>query len=93
MIYDKGNSYDFFAIVKDLEPPGTIFESKQWPFRFGSVDKQFETYHGINVRLRYFIRLVIVRGYSSNITKEVDFLVQNLYQPPDINNTLKMEVG
>lgn len=93
MIYDKGNSYDFFAIVKDLEPPGSIFESKQWPFRFGSVDKQFETYHGINVRLRYFIRLVIVRGYSSNITKEVDFLVQNLYQPPDINNTLKMEVG
>lgn len=93
MIYDKSNSYDFFAIVKDLEPPGTLFESKQWKFRFGSVDKQCETYHGINVRLRYFVRLVVIRNYSSNITKEIDFVVQNLYTVPDINNTIKMEVG
>lgn len=64
--------------MKDLEPPGTIFESKQWKFRFGSVDKQCETYHGINVRLRYFVRLLVVRNYSSNVTKEVDLVVQNL---------------
>lgn len=42
---------------------------------------------------RYFVRLVVVRNYSSNIVKEVDFVVQNLFHPPDINNTLKMEVG
>merc|ERR1712196_124000 len=78
MLYDKANSYDFFAIVKDLEPPGIIFESKQWKFRFGSVDKQFETYSGINVRLRYFVRLVVNKPYGSN---------------PCINNTIKMEVG
>ncbi|CAD7967019.1 unnamed protein product [Amoebophrya sp. A25] len=93
MIYDKTNSYDFFAIVKDLEPPGGLFESKQWKFRFGSVDKQCETYQGLNVRLRYFVRLVVVRNYASNVTKEVDLIVQNLYTVPDINNTIKMEVG
>lgn len=93
MIYDKSNSYDFFSIVKDLEPQGILCESKQWKFKFGSVDKQCETYSGINVRLRYFVRLIVTRSYSSNLTKEVDMVVQNLYTAPDINNTIKMEVG
>jgi len=93
MLFDKSNSYDFFSITKDLEPPGAMFESKQYKWKFGAVDKSNETYTGINVRLRYFIRLIVVRNYASNITKEVDMVVQNLYNQPDINNTLKMEVG
>lgn len=93
MIYDKSNSYDFFSITKDLEPPGAMFESKQYKWKFGAVDKQNETYSGINVRLRYFVRLVVVRNYASNICKELDFVVQNLYPAPEINNTIKMEVG
>merc|ERR1712194_613345 len=60
---------------------------------FGAVDKQCETYAGLNVRLRYFVRLVVVRTYASNCSKEVDFVVQNLYTAPDLNNTIKMEVG
>lgn len=93
MIHDKSGSYDYFSITKDLEPPGSMFESKQYKWRFGSVDKQNETYYGINVRLRYFVRLSVIRNYAANITKEVDMVVQNLLQPPDINNSLKMEVG
>merc|ERR1712187_417552 len=42
------------------------------------MGKQNETYSGINVKLRYFVRLVVV---------------QNLYPQPEINNTIKMEVG
>jgi len=93
MLHDKSSSYDFFAITKDLEPPGAIYESKQYKFKFGAVDKQNETYHGINVRLRYFVRLSIVRNYANNVTKEVDMIVQNLYPEPEMNNSLKMEVG
>jgi len=93
MMYDKSNSYDFFSITKDLEPPGSMFESKPYKWKFGAVDKQNETYSGINCRLRYFVRLTVVRNYASNITKEIDFIVQNLYPAPEINNTLKMEVG
>merc|ERR1711972_126307 len=48
---------------------------------------------GINVRLRYFVRLVVVRSYASNITKEVDMVVQNTYPAPEVNNEIKMEVG
>eukprot|EP00922_Rhytidocystis_sp_ex-Travisia-forbesii_P008129 GHVS01011975.1.p1 GENE.GHVS01011975.1~~GHVS01011975.1.p1 ORF type:complete len:302 (+),score=25.27 GHVS01011975.1:441-1346(+) len=93
MLYDRSSSYDFFSITKDLEPPGVLYESKQFKWKFNSVDKQHESYWGINVRLRYFIRLSIVRSYASNITKEVDMVVQNIGTAPDINNTIKMEVG
>jgi len=93
MIHDKTSSYDFFSISKDLEPPGSMFESKQYKFKFGAADKQNETYHGINVRLRYFVRLTLIRPYAQNITKEVDMIVQNLYPEPEVNNALKMEVG
>lgn len=93
MLFDKSSSYDFFSITKDLEPPGAMFESKQYKWKFGAVDKQNDTYHGINVRLRYFVRLSVIRNYASNICKEVDMVVQNLFPQPEVNNSLKMEVG
>merc|ERR1712066_930069 len=93
MLYDKSKSYDFFSITKDLEPPGAMFESKQYKWKFGAVDKQNETHYGTNVRLRYFVRVSVVRGYGGSITKELDFVVQNLYPQPELNNSLKMEVG
>mmetsp|Transcript_30387 Transcript_30387/g.66571 ORF Transcript_30387/g.66571 Transcript_30387/m.66571 type:complete len:304 (-) Transcript_30387:242-1153(-) len=93
MMYDKSNSYDFFSITKDLEPPGSMLESRQYKWKFGAVDKQNETYHGINVRLRYFVRLTVARPYAGNITKEIDLAVQNLFPAPEINNNIKMEVG
>merc|ERR1719373_498842 len=47
----------------------------------------------MNVRLRYFVRLTVQRNYAASITKELDMIVQNLFPSPEINNTLKMEVG
>jgi vacuolar protein sorting-associated protein 26 len=93
MLHDKAGTYDFFSITKDLEPPGSLFESKQYKFKFGAVDKQNETYSGMNVRLRYFVRMTVVRSYANSITKEVDMVVQNVYPEPDQNTSLKMEVG
>eukprot|EP00928_Gymnodinium_smaydae_P057624 TRINITY_DN40840_c0_g1_i1.p1 TRINITY_DN40840_c0_g1~~TRINITY_DN40840_c0_g1_i1.p1 ORF type:complete len:331 (-),score=40.31 TRINITY_DN40840_c0_g1_i1:55-951(-) len=93
MLHDKAGSYDFFSITKDLEPPGSMFESKQYKWKFSAVDKQNETYFGINVRLRYFVRLTVLRSYANNITKEVDMIVQNLFPEPEVNKSLKMEVG
>lgn len=93
MINDRSKNYDFFTITKDLDPPGAMYESKQYKWKFGAVDKANETYCGVNVRLRYFVRLVVVRNYSVNITKEIDMVVQNLFPPPELNNTIKMEVG
>eukprot|EP00919_Chromeraceae_sp_WS-2016_P056881 GHVR01134947.1.p1 GENE.GHVR01134947.1~~GHVR01134947.1.p1 ORF type:complete len:308 (-),score=44.90 GHVR01134947.1:38-931(-) len=93
MLYDKSNSYDFFSITKDVSVPGSVFETQAWHWEFSNADKKYETYWGINVRLRYFIRLTVIRPYASNVVKETDILVQNKGIPPEINNSIKMEVG
>jgi len=67
--------------------------SEEFPFEFENVEKLHESYNGINVRLRYFIKFTIVRQYSSNINKEQEFWVQKTTIEPEINNSIKMEVG
>ncbi|KAH9028962.1 vacuolar protein sorting-associated protein 26-domain-containing protein [Lactarius pseudohatsudake] len=47
---------------------------------FKNVEKQYESYLGINVKLRYFIR-------------ERYIWVHSFRMPPDTNNSIKMEVG
>jgi len=93
MLHDRSSSYDFFSISKDLEPPGSLFQTKQYRWRFNAVEKHNETYSGSNVRLRYFVRLSVLRSYASNTVTEQDFAVQLLYPPPEVNNSIKLEVG
>jgi len=93
LFYDRGNHYEFTSLVKELGPQGELTESKSFPFDFLNVEKQYESYNGINVRLRYFLRFVITRSFSSNIVKELDIWVHNYQKPPEINNSIKMEVG
>lgn len=92
-LYDRGNPYEFISLVRELEPPGELVEDKTYAFEFANVEKAFETYAGTNVKLRYFLRVRVSRQYSSNITKVVDFGVQNITTEPEINNSIKMEVG
>jgi len=42
--------------------------------------------------VRYFLRVTIVRRLS-DVTKEMDLAVHTLSSYPDMNNSLKMEVG
>jgi len=93
LFYDRGNHYEFTSLVKELSPQGELTESKTFPFEFLNVEKQYESYNGINVRLRYFLRFTISRNFQSNITKELDIWVHNYQKPPEINNSIKMEVG
>jgi vacuolar protein sorting-associated protein 26 len=79
-------------IVRDLEPPGALTDNVSYDFQFNRVEKQFETYNGIVIRLRYYINVVINRNYNK-ITKEEEFIVSNLGTEPDTNRPIKMEVG
>ena len=56
------------------------------------MDKSCETYIGNTAKVRYFVRLSVQKPYGANITRELDFAVQNLYPPPE-TTSLKMEVG
>ena len=91
--YDRNTPYEFTSLVRELEAPGELSANKKYAFEFANVEKNFETYSGTNVRLRYFLRVKITRQYNSNIQKEVDFAVQNITTEPEINNSIKMEVG
>ena len=54
-----------------------LSHSQEFNFDF-TAQKPFESYNGLNVRLRYFIRVTVSRNYSSNSVKEQDFIVQKL---------------
>lgn len=57
------------------------------------MEKQFETYNGIIVRLRYYIMVTINRSYN-RITKEEEFIVFNpIAEATHVDKPIKMEVG
>ncbi|XP_042958264.1 vacuolar protein sorting-associated protein 26A-like isoform X4 [Carya illinoinensis] len=80
-------------IVRELDVPGELFERKTYQFEFSTVEMPHESYNGINVRLRYILKVTIGRNYISNIVECQDFVVRNFTPPPSINNSIKMEVG
>lgn len=43
--------------MRELDVPGEIVERKTYPFEFSTVEMQYESYNGVNVRLRY-VRLL-----------------------------------
>mmetsp|Transcript_7369 Transcript_7369/g.18602 ORF Transcript_7369/g.18602 Transcript_7369/m.18602 type:complete len:299 (-) Transcript_7369:110-1006(-) len=95
MAYDRGNHYEFLALCRELSNAGEITFDQVFPFKFENVEKQYDSYNGTNVRLRYFLRFTIeVRRALSNIVKEQDLWVANTVErEPDTNNPIKMEVG
>ncbi|XP_065901049.1 vacuolar protein sorting-associated protein 26B-like [Dysidea avara] len=92
LFYDRGNQHDFTSLIRQLSPPGELSGDKTFDFQFITVEKPYESYTGTNVRLRYFLRVTIVRRLS-DVTKEMDLAVHTLSSYPDMNNSLKMEVG
>ena len=90
---DKVSQYEFTSLVRELAAPGTLERSAQFHFDFNTVDKAYDSYTGLNVRLRYFLRVTMARQYASNMVEELDFWVQNVNEQPEINNSIKMEVG
>lgn len=92
MLNDRSTIHEFINLSKLLGYPGELTENSSIDFTFPSVEKPFESYSGINVKLRYFLRLTIIRRFS-NIVTERDICVQQLSQYPDSNSSIKMEVG
>jgi vacuolar protein sorting-associated protein 26 len=63
------------------------------PFHFRTDAKPYESYHGRNVTIRYFIRVFAERKFFPAIRAEQDMIVQMIKQSPRLNAPIKMEVG
>lgn len=93
LYFDRGNYYDFTSLVRELDVPGELYDSKTYPFEFSTVEMPYDSYNGVNVSLRYVLKVTISRNIVSNIVETQDFVVRNYMAPPAINNSIKMEVG
>ncbi|XP_044764063.1 vacuolar protein sorting-associated protein 26B-like [Coccinella septempunctata] len=92
MFYDRGNHHEFISLVKELARPGEMIANTSYPFEFSCVEKPFEVYTGANVRLRYFLKVTIIRRLA-DIVKELDIAVHTLSSYTEMNSSIKMEVG
>jgi len=84
LAYDRGNHYVFCSSSKELTSAGVLTQDTKYNFEFkdekdNNGEKKYESYDGINVRLRYFIRIRISRSYGASAAKEFDFAVQKNY--------------
>ncbi|CAI5448324.1 unnamed protein product [Caenorhabditis angaria] len=90
--YDRGNQQEFILLSRELARAGDLTQNTAFPFEFNSVEKPYETYIGTNVKLRYFLRVTIIRRLT-DLTKEMDLVVHALSSYPDNDSSIKMEVG
>lgn len=53
LFYDRGNHSEFLSLTKELASPGELRNTSTFDFEFKNVEKMYESYIGINVKLRY----------------------------------------
>ncbi|KAJ3358494.1 Vacuolar protein sorting-associated protein 26B-like protein [Kappamyces sp. JEL0680] len=100
LFYDRGNHYEFLSLTQELSAPGELRMPTTFEFDFKNVEKQFESYHGTNCKLRYsgraeprYIVRVTISRRLADITGEKELWVHSYKMPPEINDSIKMEVG
>jgi len=93
---DKKNVSRFITITRDLEPAGIITnEVTNINFEFKNVEKQFETYRGNNILVKYTLKVSVLSKMRQAI-QEVEFAVINPKDPNLLlgeNEPIKLEVG
>lgn len=90
--YDRGNHQSFSSLSQELCSPGELRARSSFPFEFKNVEKLYESYLGINIKLRYFLKVTISRKLQP-IVKEREVWVYSYRIPPEVNSSIKMEVG
>lgn len=88
----NGQTDDFVSMAQELAAPGELRHPETFKFEFKNVEKQFESYNGINVRLRYYVRVTVFRKILP-VTRDKDIWVYNYKALPDTINSIKMDVG
>ena len=92
MYYDRGTTHDFLSLAQELAAPGDLQHPQTFEFNFKNVEKQYESYNGINVKLRYYVRVLVSRRMA-DVVREKEIWVYSYRLPPETNSSIKMDVG
>lgn len=93
---DGVSNDDFLSLAHELASPGELRHPETFPFEFKNVEKPYESYRGLNVRLRYLVKVTVSRK-SADIIREKELWVQrrmgtHQLTPAD-SASVKMDVG
>lgn len=95
-LHDKKNVSKFINLTKDLEPPAFITtEITNINFSFTNVEKQYETFRGNNMQVRYLLRVTIETGMRTQVHDQ-EFGVVNPHSMDVLTEgiePIKLEVG
>ena len=93
---DKKNESQFITLSKELCPAGKLInQNNKFPFVFNNVEKQYESYRGIEFNVRYILR-VIISCSLRNLTWEREFGVARPETKEiltTLNDPIRMDVG
>ena len=70
LFYDRGHHHEFLSLSQELAAPGEMRQAQTFDFLFKNIEKQYESYQGINVKLRS-ARLCIPLGGVSDAQTQV----------------------
>ena len=94
---DRNLSSRFISLTNDLSPPGSILnEINYFDYEFSSIDKQFETYRGKLMGIKFILQVTIQIPYKPQ-TEETEIVILNPQRGDDFNrlnnSPLKVEIG
>eukprot|EP01117_Protostelium_nocturnum_P016974 TRINITY_DN6817_c0_g1_i1.p1 TRINITY_DN6817_c0_g1~~TRINITY_DN6817_c0_g1_i1.p1 ORF type:complete len:228 (+),score=56.99 TRINITY_DN6817_c0_g1_i1:39-722(+) len=89
----KHRPFHFLSLVNELASSGELAETKSYDFEFLNFIKEHETYTGINIQLKYYLKVTIVRSMKLDISKELELVVHTFTKTETVNTSIKMEVG
>jgi vacuolar protein sorting-associated protein 26 len=92
-LFSGGAPFEFTSLVKELDAPGMLDRVRTYGFDFSDFDAPYESYDGLNVRVRYFIRVTMTRNLAMNVSKEQDVWMVNLPPLPTTFTPSVTEVG
>ena len=65
LFYDRGHHHEFLSLSQELAAPGEMRQAQTFDFLFKNVEKQFESYQGINVKLRCVTSLLVYTPFTN----------------------------
>ena len=95
-IGETNTTSQFISLTKELDPPGTLYNQvNKFKFAFMNVEKSYESYRGIEVNVKYILRVVITSTLR-NLQWDREFGVSKP-EPKEVlsvlNDPIKLDVG